>query len=203
LVVVAGICSVLAIVVGVSAVGEGIRYRGLVRGRLAAAIGLALAIALALGTIARGADDWEDLDVPAAYERVDLGGDGETLVDQIDAARQPLTDAGDRVRRGGQVGECYAGPVVAPGATVPCDEPHRLEVLLVVEPTGSAPDQGEDERRELARDACRAADGDVVDLPEGVGLDVLVPLTTAWAVGDTRSLCLAVSDEPRTGSVPR
>ena len=198
----ATVAAVVAVVLGVSALGEVLRRRPHLRGGGGAAVGLVLACALVVAAGIGAVDDWEDLDVPAAWDRLDIGdGDGTSLSDLTDSARQATTADPGALRTQGRVGGCYGGTPAEPGAEVACAEPHTVELLDQVTLDGEV---GSDlgDRQSAAADECDAvADAALGDRAADVELLALVPDEVSWVSGDRGVVCLAGFDDPVVGRV--
>lgn len=196
--------AVFAVVFGVSALGEITRRRSAVKGTGLAALGLGLGCALLVVSGLRLGQDWEELDVPAAWDRLDIGGDdGRSVEDFADSARLATAASDGNLRTEGRVGGCYQGTVREPGVEVACRDPHTLFLVgqTVLE---DDPDAGVGERRRAGGEAC-------VELIEdrlggdtaGGSIRAIVPDQLAWVAGDRGTVCLIEFDEPVRGSLPR
>lgn len=99
-------------------------------------------------------------------------------------------------------GECLAefepAEVIDTLEAVSCDEPHKAQVVSLFElPDGDWP--GEDVLEDAAGDRCPdSLPDDATDL-EPVYLH---PTEQTWTLGDREMICLALSDEPQSGSLP-
>ncbi len=199
---VAVVLAVVAVVLGVSALGEVVRHRPNLRGGARAVVALVLAGVLVCVAGVGAVDDWDDLDVPAAWDRLDVGsGGGPSLKDLADSARDASTAPAGSIRTAGRVGGCYGGTVDEPGDEVACSEPHTLEILDQIVVDAAAGDDVRD-RRDAGREQCDAI-GEARLEAEVTGVEVvaLVPDEISWVAGDRNGVCLAASEEPVTGSV--
>lgn len=204
LVVIAVGCGVLGVGLGVSALGEVSRHRRVVKGGAASAACLVLATGLVLAGGVRGAHDWDDLDVPAAWDRLELGKtDGRTIADSIDDARGVTAASGEDVRTRGRTDGCYEGDDAEPGAEVRCSRPHGMEVLGQITMRGAPDFPGDEALRLSGAEQCRPA------LRERVGeeaagrhdLRALVPDEVSWLAGDRTALCVVVFPDPVEGRI--
>jgi hypothetical protein len=189
----AGLLGLLALVGAVGATGEALRRRAHIDGAaLSAALVLVAAVVLA-GVALRAVDDWYDLDVPAAWDRL-----GDNL---SDPRRDPASDA--EAATGGpfgstiRIGDCRHGDADDPGRSVDCDLPHTMEVLGVVDLSGLSADLASADRPAAAVSAC-AADTEVERLPDGAVAGAHV-IELEWDAGLQRAICLALWDEPVAG----
>lgn len=196
LVAIAVLVGVRGVARGVTSVGEEWR-RGAPASVVAARVGAVALITVALGAAGvRGGVDWRDLDVPAAWDRLEL---------DLPAAA-PLRDRSDGdddvpvvVE---EVGLCYSGRDVDDGAEVPCTDPHRLEVLDTVELTGPAGFPDKDDLSEQARRHCD--DVETLELVDGMALGTDVPDRDEWTSGERTAACVVrIAGEPATVSVAK
>lgn len=202
LVVVAVGCGVLGVVMAVSALGEITRHRRVLKGGGACGVGLLVAAGLVVAGSIRGAHDWEELDVPAAWDRLELGTtDGRTFADSIDDARAVTAASGEEVRTRGRTDGCYEGDDTRPGAEVACPEPHGMEVLGQITMTGAAEFPGDEALRQAGALQCTDVLHDRVDAEAAAALDLraLVPDEVSWLAGDRGALCAVVFAEPVEG----
>lgn len=195
---VAVLCGLLAVVFSVSAFGEVLRHSRAVKGAGVAVLTLVPGSVLLVGASVRLAADWDTLDVPAAWERVDLSPEKNRLVDAIDESRDVTAAAGESVRTRGRIGGCYTGDASDPGDEVECDEAHRLELVVAIQMTNASGDFAGDEK--LADDAaslCALRISETIDR-DFTGLDVraLVPNEVEWDAGDRQAMCVVVFPEP-------
>lgn len=189
----AGLAGLDALVRAVAATGEAHRRRTHMSG---VPLGLVLvavsAVALA-GVGLRAVDDWDDLDVPAAWER---------LRDDVEAEPRTgrLADDTEQAafRESARAGQCWTGDAGNAGERVDCDRPHGLEVRARVDLPRSAPvDLDAAGRADVAVVVCA---GEVTaPLPGDAAPAVVVPEELEWDAGARDALCLAVWPTPVTG----
>lgn len=158
---------------------------------------LALVVVALTAAGLRGATDWEDLDVPAAWGRLDIDLPG---AGGLPSATSPEPDPVTTTTEARAAGACYSGLEIDERAEVPCGEPHRLEVLDRVELDGPA---GFPDRTALsaqARDLC--AEVEHGELAPGMAVGTDVPDRDEWTSGVRTAACVVrVAGEPVTGSV--
>lgn len=129
LVVVGGLLGLTGLVGAVGALGRVRRATAPMAGTSAAALALALSGLAVAGAGVVGGVDWQRLDVPAAWERLDPSDDTQSPVREI--TREDVEAATAQP----EVGDCATGSNGTNGfigTRVPCDFPHRVEVLEVV-----------------------------------------------------------------------
>lgn len=198
-VVLAVLCGLVAAVSSLGGLAEVRRSKGTRTGGAVAAVGLAVGAVVLVGAAAVGATDWGELDVPAAWDRLQLG----RTDDEPDTFEGQAPEGARIIRLEAERGQCWEGPTDASGAEVPCVEPHRTEVVGVVDldrPAGRTEYPGEEVLVAFARPAC--AD-EVRRHPNGPAVAdevlVLVPGERLWRQGDDRVACVLVAAEPVQG----
>jgi hypothetical protein len=206
--IVALVCGVLAVVFGVSALGDLVRDRSVVKGTAAVAIGLPVACALVIASGVLGGKDWETLDYTEAWDRLQIGApedepsDLEKAVDEVEGKN---VSGPQELRREGLMGACYTGTSGHPGDQRSCDDFHRLEVVGRVdlkEGAASAPYPGEDALVAIGRVSCERAIKAVFGKTDLRGsLTVIVPDERAWVANDGIAVCLAETPLSEKGPV--
>ncbi|WCO69012.1 septum formation family protein [Iamia majanohamensis] len=200
-----GAIAVLAGAVGVwravAGLGEIHRHPASVTGASRAALGLVLASVLVVLSGVLVGTDWQDLDVPSAWDRVELLEGESALTTAVDGARRATAASGDGIRTRGRLGGCYEGSADEPAGEVPCAAPHTLELVGQVT-VDVAEDAAPGERRAAAVDACDPVVAEAVGETEVDGdVVALVPDQLAWLGGDRGAVCVVELDEPREGAL--
>jgi hypothetical protein len=222
---IAAVAGLVALVLAISGAGEA-RRRAHMSG---APLGVAMAVVATLvlaGVGLRGVDDTDDLDVPAAWDRlrnsseadgsgdedavdVDESADDRGERDEIDDLFGGIVDDAEGLTSGdpelfrttARIGECRTGDAADIGTSVDCLEPHRLEVTGQVDLFGQVPDDLDAGGRVAAATAACEAEPTIGPPPAGAVTQVVVPDDVEWEeLGMRDALCLAVWDTPVEGS---
>lgn len=199
LVAVAGLCGLIGVIVAVSALGEIARHRSVTKGTVGVALGLLVSGLVLVSALILGRNDWIELDVPAAWDRLDLGSSAEP-------SRVETRSGGsvtyEELRLDSDWGSCYPGPPEEVGKVVACTEPHRTEVIGSFElPRRAAGETypGEEELAAVALPRCQQQIDNKAAGAEHDGTALaIVPPPELWEAGDSRVVCVVTFETEQT-----
>lgn len=194
---VAILTSAMSVFVAVSALGEIHRHRTLFRGTLAAAGGLLLGGAVLVGSGTLAGNDWTELDVPAAWDRLELGS---TDPEPVKASGSTL--GFEELRLEADWGACYPGDPARPGRVVDCADGHRTEVVgsfTLPRPSAGEAYPGLEALAAISQPRCQEQiDNKAAGVAHPGEARALVPPEQFWRAGDTKVTCVVTFAEPQT-----